>query len=108
MTRHSIPERCNRPAHRMADNGYRTCPDHARINDPAFVLYENTVGPCDYPMDGLGAAPYAPGVSRDQALARSFYRARYDVYELNNPATRFSAQHSAQAYIRLMHKAKGV
>ena len=58
MARHSIPERCNRPAHRMADNGYRLCPDHARVNDPSFKLYPNTVGPCDYAMDDLAAARY--------------------------------------------------
>lgn len=56
--RTAIPERCNKPAWRTYPNGYRVCWDHARVNDPDETLHPNSVGPCDYPMDGLGAAPY--------------------------------------------------
>ncbi len=48
-------ERCNKPAWRDYPNGYRVCPNHARVNDPAETLHENKIGPCDYPLDGLGA-----------------------------------------------------
>jgi hypothetical protein len=56
--RTSIPERCNRPAWRDYPNGYRVCRDHAAMNDPDQRLSPDVLGPCDYPMDGLGAARY--------------------------------------------------
>ena len=56
--RHSIPERCNRPAWRDYPNGYRVCRDHALMNDPAQTLHDNPIGPCDYPLDGLADAPF--------------------------------------------------
>ena len=46
--RYSVPERCNRPAWRQHErSGMRLCWDHARVNDPQFVLHENAVGPCN-------------------------------------------------------------
>jgi len=60
FVRHEIPERCNRPAWRCYVNGYRLCSEHAyTYNDPTAKC-EYSEGPCDYPMDGLGAARYEP------------------------------------------------
>ena len=56
--RHSIPERCNRPAWRYYANGYRVCLNHSRPNDPNELRAENPVGPCDYPMGNLECARY--------------------------------------------------
>jgi hypothetical protein len=56
--RDRIPERCNSQAWRTYPNGYRVCLAHARPNDPDEELHPNSVGPCDYPMDGLDDAPY--------------------------------------------------
>ena len=66
--RHSIPERCNRPAWRSYPNGYRVCWDHARVNDPDETLHENSIGPCDYPRD----ARYEPGeeVTEGQTMSQ--------------------------------------
>ena len=52
-------ERCNRPAWRDYPNGYRACLEHSRPNDPRETLHPNSIGPCDYPLDGYGAMGYA-------------------------------------------------
>lgn len=44
-------ERCNRPAWRYYANGYRVCINHSRPNDPNELRAENTVGPCDFPLN---------------------------------------------------------
>jgi hypothetical protein len=54
----SIPERCNRDAWRSYPNGYRVCRNHARVNDPDETLHENSIGPCDYPMDAPWPVPW--------------------------------------------------
>jgi len=51
-------ERCNRDAWRSYPNGYRVCRDHAQVNNPNEELHENSIGPCDYPLDGKGAMRY--------------------------------------------------
>ena len=51
-------ERCNRDAWRHYPNGYRVCPAHAHPNDPDETLCPNSIGPCDYPIDGYGAMRY--------------------------------------------------
>jgi hypothetical protein len=51
-------ERCNRPAWRTYPNGYRVCWDHSQPFNPDETRHENSVGPCDYPIDGRGAERY--------------------------------------------------
>lgn len=51
-------ERCNRYAWRSYPNGYRVCREHAAVNNPDETLHENSIGPCDYPIDGKGAMRY--------------------------------------------------
>ena len=66
--RYFAPLRCGRPATTVAPNGYRACgehrPDVRDILFPSFggsylipILGGDPVRPCDYPTDGLGAAP---------------------------------------------------
>ncbi len=60
MVRHTIPERCNKPARFYSViNGYRCCDDH-HDGSPIIAESATVVGRCDYPMDGLGAAKYVP------------------------------------------------
>jgi len=61
--RHSIPERCNKNAwYIVPENGMRLCLEHRPVLWPDDKEWEslaaNMVGPCDYPMDGLGTARY--------------------------------------------------
>jgi hypothetical protein len=57
MPRHTVPERCDRPAIGFA-NAYRFCDEHV----PPGIIWESDYnGRCDYPMDGLGAARMAIG-----------------------------------------------
>jgi hypothetical protein len=47
----------------MSDNGMRLCLEHRPVlDDPddALMLYPNTIGPCDYPLDGLWTARMEP------------------------------------------------
>lgn len=55
--RYIAPERCNKPASRYADNGYRVCESCLTLENAAdrFTL-ELGIGRCDRPTDGLGAA----------------------------------------------------
>lgn len=63
MVRHSIPKRCDKPAAWYSPaNGYRCCAEHLDETVPMThageVGPDGCRGPCDYPMDGLGAARY--------------------------------------------------
>jgi hypothetical protein len=61
LARYSIPPRCDRPATALYANGYRACPTHVEPVEPGDrwpQMHDGPFGPCDYPMDGLGAARY--------------------------------------------------
>ena len=51
-------ERCNRPAWRYYDNGFRVCRDHAVMDDSNQHMAHEPIGPCDYALDGKGAMSY--------------------------------------------------
>lgn len=56
-TRDTIPERCDQPATWVSNNaGFRACSKHAA--DGMTSMSSDAPGPCDYPMDNLGAARY--------------------------------------------------
>jgi hypothetical protein len=53
--------RCNRPAsYYSVSNGYRICRDHLVAEHASDLFYyEADCGPCDHPLDGMGAASYS-------------------------------------------------
>lgn len=55
--RDTVPKRCNKPASRYADNGYRVCEACHKLESAADTFtVELGIGRCDRPTDGLGAA----------------------------------------------------
>ena len=61
MTRHTIPDRCNKPStHYSPSNGYRVCLDCKALESKDVVWGVGTFGSgrCDRPTDDLGAARY--------------------------------------------------
>jgi predicted Zn-ribbon and HTH transcriptional regulator len=62
-----VPARCDKPATRYAENGYRVCEACLKLESPGevFTVAEN-IGRCDRPVDVLGAMRYtAPENCRD-------------------------------------------
>ena len=67
MIRTTVPPRCNKPAWWATAKGfYRSCAEHfppdSMMGTETWINAHESGpdpwGPCDYPMDGLGAARY--------------------------------------------------